>query len=113
MPATGGSEMGGGTQTAGGTKASTAGTKGLELGGSTSTTAGMGGSGGKPDDMSGCGDGVLLAAALGEVCDDGNSDSGDGCSADCQVIEQNYSCLAPGQPCQSTFACGVGKVAGT
>ena len=61
--------------------------------------------------MSGCGDGVLQAAALGEACDDGNSVSGDGCSADC--IEQNYSCLVPGQKCESTVKCGDGKVTGT
>jgi cysteine-rich repeat protein len=34
-----------------------------------------------------CGDGVLDLAA-GEVCDDGNTASGDGCSADCATIEE-------------------------
>lgn len=110
-----GSESGGTGATAG-SKANTAGSGtggSLILGGSTNTAAGAGGSGGKPDDMSGCGDGVLQAAALGEVCDDGNSSSGDGCSADCKVIEQDYSCLEPGKPCESTVSCGDGKVAGT
>jgi cysteine-rich repeat protein len=37
-----------------------------------------------------CGDGTLNA---GEVCDDGNSASGDGCSADCSVA----NCLVPTQ----------------
>src|SRR4051794_39526664 len=32
----------------------------------------------------GCGDNIV---AVGEVCDDGNNRSGDGCSADCQSLE--------------------------
>ncbi len=103
-----------GAQSSGGANAS-AGTLGIDLGGSQATagssTAGTGTGGG--DDTSGCGDGVLQAAQLGERCDDGNSESGDGCSADCKVIEQNYSCLKPGMPCESTVMCGDGKVQGT
>ncbi|GGF57557.1 M4 family metallopeptidase [Alteromonas lipolytica] len=38
-----------------------------------------------------CGDGVL---DIGEMCDDGNGDSGDGCSSSCQV-ESGYSCTLP------------------
>ncbi len=97
-----------------GSGSSAGGTPNLELGGSTGNgTSGKAGGGGTPGDTSGCGDGVLQAAALGEVCDDGNSESGDGCSADCMVIEQNYSCLKPGQKCESTVQCGDGKVTGT
>jgi cysteine-rich repeat protein len=35
-------------------------------------------------DIGGCGDGVVNP---GEVCDDGNIEDGDGCSADCQSDE--------------------------
>jgi cysteine-rich repeat protein len=35
----------------------------------------------------GCGNGVLEVAS-GELCDDGNRNSGDGCSADCQSMER-------------------------
>ena len=36
----------------------------------------------------------------GEVCDDGNSRPGDGCSGVC-TVEPNYTCPAVGQPCVS------------
>lgn len=36
-----------------------------------------------------CGDGVIFP---GEACDDGNTRSGDGCSADCTTIEQGFNC---------------------
>lgn len=36
----------------------------------------------------GCGDGLLLDP---ELCDDGNTESGDGCDADCEV-EPNWTC---------------------
>src|SRR5262245_2117339 len=32
-----------------------------------------------------------------EACDDGNKQSGDGCSADCLMIETGYSCQPPGK----------------
>ena len=46
-----------------------------------------------------CGDGEL--GEIGEVCDDGNTTSGDGCSGDCQTVEYAPICaalpaLAPG-----------------
>src|SRR6185503_3174322 len=78
-PSTGGADATGGT--------------GLQLGGSAGSGNSTAGSGGGDDEKIGCGDGVLQAAKLGEVCDDGNSESGDGCSADCKVVEENYSCL--------------------
>ena len=42
-----------------------------------------------------CGDGIHVE---GEECDDKNTKSGDGCSADCK-LEPGYACLVPGQPC--------------
>ena len=36
-----------------------------------------------------CGDGL---EGLGEACDDGNTDNGDGCSNDCTTIEDGYEC---------------------
>ncbi|MBN2574383.1 MAG: DUF4215 domain-containing protein [Deltaproteobacteria bacterium] len=49
-----------------------------------------------------CGDGIL---ERNEGCDDGNTESGDGCSRICQV-ENNYDCPTPGQPCVSIAVCG-------
>jgi cysteine-rich repeat protein len=43
-----------------------------------------------------CGNGILTS---GETCDDGNRNSGDGCSADCQTVEPGWRCRAPGRPC--------------
>ncbi len=39
-----------------------------------------------------CGDGVV--GEVGEVCDDGNTTSGDTCSADCQTVDYVRSCAA-------------------
>jgi fibro-slime domain-containing protein len=82
----------------------------INLGGGAAANAGSGGA--DDVDTSGCGDGLLQAAALGEVCDDGNDDSGDGCAADCMAVEANFACLKPGAPCKSTVACGDEKVSG-
>ena len=57
----------------------------------------------------GCGDGKLQS---GEVCDDGNSSAGDGCSSDCKAIEQDFLCPAPGQACVTTVMCGDSRVSG-
>ena len=51
-----------------------------------------------------CGNGILDQS---EQCDDGNSDSGDGCSRICQ-IENNFVCPTPGQPCVNMARCGNG-----
>ncbi len=56
-----------------------------------------------------CGDGFIDP---GEVCDDGNGDSGDGCAANCDAIENDFVCPQPGQPCVSTVVCGDSKVTG-
>jgi cysteine-rich repeat protein len=51
-----------------------------------------------------CGDGIM---GPGEGCDDGNAESGDGCSRLC-LIETEYRCPAPGQPCIDLAVCGDG-----
>jgi fibro-slime domain-containing protein len=53
-----------------------------------------------------CGNGVLDD---GELCDDGNSRPGDGCSGLCRK-EPNYTCRVPGQPCEPDPLCGDGKL---
>jgi len=40
-----------------------------------------------------------------EACDDGNRENGDGCSANCLVVEPGYSCEA-GQACVQVAVCG-------
>jgi cysteine-rich repeat protein len=57
-----------------------------------------------------CGDGVLTSD---EACDDGNRDSGDGCSATCLATEPGFSCVNPGQACRAIARCGDGIVAAT
>ncbi len=56
----------------------------------------------------GCGDGELTED---EACDDGNTESGDGCNADCLGVIPGYSCAEPGKPCQPIARCGDGLVA--
>src|SRR5882724_7708888 len=52
-----------------------------------------------------CGDGTLTDD---EACDDGNTVSGDGCSANCLMVEVGYSCAIAGQPCGHIAKCGDG-----
>lgn len=59
----------------------------------------------------GCGNGKI-DPGLDEACDDGNSRSGDGCSADCKTIEKDYACPEPGAPCEYLVACGDGRLGG-
>jgi fibro-slime domain-containing protein len=78
------------------------------------------GSGGKTDSVIGvgstpdavtppnCGDGELTSD---EACDDGNTQSGDGCSATCLQVERGFSCASPGKPCREIARCGDGIVA--
>lgn len=58
-----------------------------------------------------CGDGVLDTTTTwgnsAEKCDDGNRVSGDGCRADCGLIEAGYECPTPGVACNKI--CGNGK----
>ena len=80
---------------------------GFSQGGGT-TTSSTGGSGGGAVEPF-CGDGVK---GSNEACDDGNAQSGDGCTGDCGAIESGYACLVPGQPCISTVVCGDGVIGG-
>jgi fibro-slime domain-containing protein len=79
----------------------------------TSSSGGAGGTGGTGTGGSmpapACGDGKLDS---GEVCDDGNGVSGDGCTGTCDAIENGFACPTPGQPCVSTVICGDGKITG-
>lgn len=45
----------------------------------------------------------------GETCDDGNQDSGDGCSSVCEE-EDGWTCPIPGEPCEEI--CGDDLVVG-
>lgn len=54
-----------------------------------------------------CGDGFLNGM---EQCDDGNARGGDGCSADCSMIEPGYACNDTGAPCVRVVQCGDGVV---
>jgi fibro-slime domain-containing protein len=51
-----------------------------------------------------CGDGIIQRS---EQCDDGNTQSGDGCSRLCQV-EANWGCPTEGKPCEYLGTCGNG-----
>ncbi len=81
----------------------------------TGATGAAGGMGGATDAtststfmqmMALCGNGSLDP---GEQCDDGNTVSGDGCSASC-TIEPFYTCPTPGKACKSSIVCGDGKL---
>ena len=51
-----------------------------------------------------CGNGALEGR---EQCDDGNTESGDGCNKICQ-LESNHRCAEPGKPCENLAKCGNG-----
>ncbi|MEL6179824.1 MAG: DUF4215 domain-containing protein, partial [Myxococcota bacterium] len=53
-----------------------------------------------------CGDGILTHA---EVCDDGDTESGDGCDATCTAIEEGFACRVVGQDCLID-TCGNGTL---
>ena len=72
---------------------------GAPEGGFTSS-GGSAGFGGSVEDP--CGDGIQIWNS----CDDGNTISGDGCSATCDV-EPGYACTTPGAPCRLQ-RCGDG-----
>lgn len=98
----GGSASAGGATGSGGASSS-AGT-GNTTGGVASGGIGpVGGSGGYGNPGI-CGDGQW---GIAEQCDDGNTLSGDGCTATCQ-IEPNYTCYYFGEPCDPA-ACGDGE----
>ena len=53
-----------------------------------------------------CGNGKV---ETGEACDDGNKDSGDGCSSDCTTVEPGWVCV-PDKACSKDTACGDGHL---
>jgi fibro-slime domain-containing protein len=63
--------------------------------------------GSPPGEEAFCGDGRQDA---GEACDDGNTASGDGCTATCAQVEADFVCPTPGEACVSTQKCGDKKV---
>jgi fibro-slime domain-containing protein len=58
-----------------------------------------------------CGDGLINQT--GEQCDDGNTTSGDGCTAGCEQVEGDFVCPTPGERCVSTVHCGDAIVGGS
>ncbi|MGB5695160.1 MAG: hypothetical protein WBM46_05880, partial [Polyangiales bacterium] len=89
-PGSSGPRGNGGAGGIGGTGAN-GGTGGTGLGGMGGGTGGAGGF--VPSD---CGDGERDAI---EACDDGNTAGGDGCAADCMLVEDGYRCPTPGVLC--------------
>jgi cysteine-rich repeat protein len=59
---------------------------------------------GPPATGKACGNSVI-DINQGENCDDGNTDSGDGCNRICQT-EANWNCPTPGQKCENLAKCG-------
>ncbi|WP_224365993.1 DUF4215 domain-containing protein [Hyalangium versicolor] len=55
-----------------------------------------------------CGNRVIQA---GEACDDGNTNAGDGCAADCKTVESGWFCDVAG-PCTRNV-CGDGRTGST
>ncbi len=63
-----------------------------------------------------CGDGEL--GEVDELCDDGNTDDNDGCSADCKTVNGDFLCdnatpLAPGATITDSTATGIDGFAST
>jgi len=56
-----------------------------------------------------CGNGELEA---NEICDDGGTEDGDGCSADCETQDPEFDCSTPGEACVDTVVCGNGVIEG-
>lgn len=57
-------------------------------------------------DPANCGNGVV---DVGEACDDGNTDGGDCCSADCLVAPSGNECRFDGNPCGTHLCDGGGS----
>ncbi len=103
----------------GGSKGVASGGNGTGGNGTGGSGGGAGGSGGVPINIDGgggtpdsgpvaiCGNGVITDK---EQCDDGNTQSGDGCDSTCQ-IEDGWACPAPGVHCIAR-QCGDGLVIG-
>jgi cysteine-rich repeat protein len=93
---------GGGFPGVGGWAAGGAETGGSVTGGRSSSLASTGGG-----SSTTCGNGYV---DYGEDCDDGNTLSGDGCSANCKLDDWNP---CPSGPCIHVVVCADGKVEGT
>jgi cysteine-rich repeat protein len=105
-PDTGGSDTGG--KSGGGGTSSTAGkTGGLDLGGEDGMGDGGNGASGPGNYV--CGNKELEP---GEYCDDGNTEDGDGCSADCKDVDLDFDCSVVGEPCKQVVICGNGVLEG-
>ncbi len=105
----GGEGAGGGATGAGGEGHEGGGGLGFSQGGTGGGNggAGQGGEGGGVTAY--CGDGLINP---GEVCDDGNSVSLDGCTGTCDAIENGFACPVPGESCVSTVVCGDSEITG-
>ena len=57
-----------------------------------------------------CGNGMFEEK---ELCDDGNTSDGDGCSADCSQVDPDYLCLNAGEACTRVVTCGNGVIEGS
>ena len=90
-PPTGGSGGSGASGGGGGGGVGGMGGSGAFGGGGDGGSGGQGGSGGMAN--LDCGDSERQET---EACDDGNDDGGDGCSADCSMIEDGYRCPTVG-----------------
>lgn len=73
-------------------------------------TTGMGGSTSGGVEMAVCGNSILESV---EFCDDGNTNDGDGCSADCTEVDSDFLCLNAGEACVRVVTCGNGIIEGT
>lgn len=90
------------------TLAACSGDGGAETTGGAGGNAGSGGDGGSGgiDPTDECGDSERQAI---EACDDGNRSGGDGCAADCMMIEEGFRCPVPGAAC-APLVCGDSRI---
>jgi fibro-slime domain-containing protein len=95
----------GGTSNGGNGHSGTAGTISINTGGENENAAG----GADQPTTYVCGNSDLEP---GEFCDDGNTEDGDGCSADCTATDPDYDCSTVGEKCVQVVICGDGVLEG-
>jgi len=78
---------------------------GVDAGGPVVFDAGPGPDAGPPV----CGNGALEGD---EACDDGDTEDGDGCSADCATVDPDFVCVVPGEACVRVVTCGNARIEG-